>query len=147
MSARTSRVSGSRPYRAAAFAATAAAVATAVQVTWSAPVALSAAEWRTSPQVYVSLLSLLALVLSLAVLALLPRRMGPTAQARWVVLSMVGYWLLLGYVDFVLRVASWSTFDTPSILLHVLPASALPVTVCAAVLTLALPRALDRNIR
>ncbi|MDR7194618.1 hypothetical protein [Luteimonas terrae] len=147
MSIRTTRIAVSRTYRGSALAATAAAVATAVQVMWSSPVALSAAEWRTSPLAYVSLLSLIAWVSTLALLALLPRRLGPGVQAGWVALTMAGYWLLLNYVDFVLRVAAWSTFERSSILLHVLRASALPVAVCAAALVALLPRLLTRSRR
>ncbi|WP_101926516.1 MULTISPECIES: hypothetical protein [Luteimonas] len=147
MSDRTRRPAVPRPWRGRLPAATVAGVATVAQAVWASPVARSAAEWGATPLVYLSLLCLVALVSTRALLALLPRRLGPAAQAYAIVLWMLGYWLLLAYVDFSVRVAAWSTYDTSSILLHVLRASALPIAVCAGALLLVLPRVLERGGR
>ena len=86
---------------------------------------------------YLPLLGLIALLMALATGRLLPRRHKPAVRAGVVTLVLALYWLLLNAYDFVVRVAAWSTFTPSSIALHVVVASALPVTVCAMVIFLA----------
>lgn len=126
-------------------AAAAAAVATAVQVTWVGHVLVSGDAPRGFPLVHVSLLGLAALVSTLAILVLLARRLRPAVQTWAVAVAMGVYWLLLDYIEFVVRVAAWSTFDTASIMLHVLKASALPILGCATALGLVVAYVLGRN--
>ncbi|MDR6990693.1 uncharacterized membrane protein YhaH (DUF805 family) [Luteimonas sp. 3794] len=145
MSVQATGVPRARRFEGALPAAVLTALATAVQVTWAAPVLESAAGWNVSALVYVSVLCLVAGAATLAALALCPRRHGAAARTRWVVLTMVAYWVLANWIDFSVRVAAWSTFETSSIALHVLRASALPVAACAVALALLLPRALVRR--
>lgn len=112
--------------------AVAAAVATAAQVLWASPDAPSAVDLSASPLPYLPWLSLFALLMTAAWLALLPRRLHPAMQLTIASLALAVYWLLLNYHEFSVRVAAWSTFSAPSLWLHVLKASALPISVCTA---------------
>jgi len=148
MSNRTSTSFAPRFYARGLVAALAAALATAVQVLWASPDAPSAADFSASPLPYLPLLCLLSLLMTLAWLALLPRRLGVSARMRVVVLSLVAWWLVLNTHEFIVRVAAWSTFDTASIALHVLKISVLPIAACSAVLYLVLGRVLvERQMR
>lgn len=121
-------------------AATAAAAATAAQLLWAAPDA-PVADPAASALPYLLVACLWASVMTLVWLALLRSR-RVAARTAVVVLSLAAYWLLLNYGEFMVRVAAWSTFDSTSVALHVLAASALPVAVCAAVLLFVVSRVL-----
>ncbi|MDH5824996.1 hypothetical protein QFW77_18675 [Luteimonas sp. RD2P54] len=122
--------------------AVAAALATAAQVLWAGPDAPSAADGSASPLPYLPWLCLVALLTTGAWLALSARRLRPGVQIAAFVPALTGYWLLLDYHEFSVRVAAWSTFGAASLWLHVLRASALPIVVCAAVFALISWRAL-----
>lgn len=108
-----------------------AVICTYVQVLWSAPEGVSAADMSNSPIVYLHWYTLISLIFLNGLLLMLKRK-SILSKVILSTLLLVIFWLLMNYMEFNDRVASWSTFSVMGIWIHVLLNSILTIAVCGA---------------
>ncbi|NQX40516.1 hypothetical protein SAMN05421820_105409 [Pedobacter steynii] len=108
-----------------------AVICTYVQVLWSAPEGVSAADMSNSPIAYLHWYALISLIF-LNCLLLMLKRKSILSKVILSTLVLVIFWLLMNYMEFNDRVASWSTFSVMGIWIHVLLNSILTIAVCGA---------------
>ena len=114
-------------------------VTTSVQVLWSAPDALSAADLSSSPIAYIEMICLYPMVLLTFFLQLFGRaklRIVTQVAVFWVLI--VSYWIMINYSEFDDRVASWSTFSSTSIWFYVFIETGIPLLVCLSIFSVGL---------
>jgi len=106
-------------------------ICTYAQVLWSAPDGVSAADMSNSPIFYLHWYVLICLIFLNIPLWMLKTK----STSAKVILStslLVIFWLLMNYMEFNDRVASWSTFSVMGIWVHVLLNSVLTIGICGA---------------
>lgn len=117
-----------------------AVVCTYIQVLWSAPDGVSAVDMSSSPIAYLHWYILLSLIF-LNILLLVLKRKSTSGKVMLSTSLLVIFWLLMNYMEFNDRVASWSTFSAMGIWMHVLQNSVLTIGICGAAFFL-----VNRNI-
>jgi len=108
-----------------------AVICTYVQVLWSAPDGVSAADMSNSPIFYLHWYVLICLIF-LNILLLMLKRKSTSGKIMLSTSLLIIFWLLMNYMEFNDRVASWSTFSVMGIWVHVLLNSVLTIGICGA---------------
>lgn len=107
------------------------------QVLWASPSGMSAADLTASPIDYLHWICLLSITFS-GILLLIFRafKLSYILQSLILTLLMSAFWIFINYDEFIMRVASWSTFSTKESWFYAIQISAWPVSICATVLFL-----------
>lgn len=105
------------------------------QTLWASPSGMSSADLTASPIDYLHWICLLSIAFS-GVLLLIFRalKLSHIVQSLILTLLMSAFWIFINYDEFIMRVASWSTFSTRESWFYAIRISGWPVSICATVL-------------
>jgi hypothetical protein len=107
---------------------------TYAQVLWAAPNAVSAVDMSNSPIFYLHWYVMITLVfLNILFLIIKIRNQSATSKTILSTSLLSIFWLLMNYIEFSDRVASWSTFSSEEIWLTVLMSSFLTIGSCGII--------------